>query len=269
MVRWRATRIALSTLRENYPDALGAYKPLVFLVKCMAPFYSTSMTDLCARRYCGTICAAIENALELTDRAPDCMKFQAMHNARAHGPKLLWVARHEPEHFQRWRASCCEGLSTSAPLTGIKLTDPSDASGTLWLDVRTSPVVDELLQACDMSLSPVPPIEEGSRAAGGMCSQCCWRARSTRKCNCCGRRGRHRTERAAWRGRGAMRGMSFLSLVRSGVLSVVTEQFRPSPPHLGVHALCHAIPNHQYTDRVCVLSAASCIRWLMQPNLSR
>ena len=48
-------------------------------------------------------------------------------------------------------------------------------------------------------------------------------------------------------------GDGFLSLGTSGVLSVVTGQFRPSP-HLGVHALCHAIPNR------CTEQASCCLR---------
>jgi xylulokinase len=55
-------------------------------------------------------------------------------------------------------------------------------------------------------------------------------------------------------------GDGFLSLGTSGVLSVVTDRFRPSP-QLAVHALCHAIPNRWHRTSV-VLSAASCVRWL-------
>jgi len=58
----------------------------------------------------------------------------------------------------------------------------------------------------------------------------------------------------------AQAGDSFVSLGTSGVLSVVTEQFRSSP-QLGVLTLCHAIPNRWHRTSV-VLSAASCIRWL-------
>ncbi|MFM0007491.1 FGGY-family carbohydrate kinase [Paraburkholderia dipogonis] len=55
-------------------------------------------------------------------------------------------------------------------------------------------------------------------------------------------------------------GEGFLSLGTSGVLSVVTERFRPSP-ELGLHALCHALPDRWHRTSV-VLSAASCLRWL-------
>jgi xylulokinase len=55
-------------------------------------------------------------------------------------------------------------------------------------------------------------------------------------------------------------GDGVLSIGTSGVLSVVTDRFRPSP-QLGVHALCHAIPDRWHRTSV-VLSAASCVRWL-------
>jgi sugar (pentulose or hexulose) kinase len=49
---------------------------------------------------------------------------------------------------------------------GHQHTDPSDASGTPWLDVGRREWSGELLQACDMTQMQVPPIEEGSRPAG-------------------------------------------------------------------------------------------------------
>src|SRR5258708_34984056 len=78
MIGGELRRLRYRRCERTIRTRLGAYKPLVFLVKCMAPFYSTSMTDLCARGYCGTICAASENALNSRTAHQDCMKLQAI-----------------------------------------------------------------------------------------------------------------------------------------------------------------------------------------------
>ena len=50
-------------------------------------------------------------------------------------PKLEWVARHEPEIFERARKILLPKDFVRLWLTGEYATDMSDASGTLWLDV--------------------------------------------------------------------------------------------------------------------------------------
>ena len=50
-------------------------------------------------------------------------------------PKLLWVARHEPEVFARLAKVLLPKAYVRYRLTGEMVEDMSDASGTLWLDV--------------------------------------------------------------------------------------------------------------------------------------
>ncbi len=49
-------------------------------------------------------------------------------------PKLLWVRKHEPERFDRVRSVLLPKDYLRLLLTGEKVSDPSDAAGTLWLD---------------------------------------------------------------------------------------------------------------------------------------
>ncbi|MFT8646155.1 FGGY family carbohydrate kinase [Gluconacetobacter sp.] len=51
------------------------------------------------------------------------------------GPKLLWVARHEPEVFRATRHVLLPKAWLRYWLTGEMIEEMSDASGTLWLDV--------------------------------------------------------------------------------------------------------------------------------------
>jgi xylulokinase len=50
-------------------------------------------------------------------------------------PKLLWVARHEPEVFAKLAKVLLPKAYVRYRLTGEMVEDMSDAAGTLWLDV--------------------------------------------------------------------------------------------------------------------------------------
>src|ERR1700728_52846 len=63
-------------------------------------------------------------------------------------PKLLWVSRHEPEIFRRTAYVLLPKDYLRLQLTGDKVSDPSDAAGTLWLDVAQRDWCDTLLAAC-------------------------------------------------------------------------------------------------------------------------
>lgn len=64
-------------------------------------------------------------------------------------PKLLWLRRHEPALFARVASVLLPKDWLRLQLTGDKVSDPSDAAGTLWLDVARRDWSDELLAATD------------------------------------------------------------------------------------------------------------------------
>jgi xylulokinase len=51
-------------------------------------------------------------------------------------PKLLWVAKHEPDIFARTARVLLPKDWIRLRLTGEAVSEPSDAAGTLWLDVE-------------------------------------------------------------------------------------------------------------------------------------
>jgi xylulokinase len=256
---WRATRIALSALRKNYPDAFGR----VQAIGLSGQMHGAVLLEANDRPLRPAILwndmRSVSECAELTTRAP--MLHAVAGNCAMPGltaPKLIWVARHEPEHFRKLACVLLPKDYLRLRLTGVKLTDPSDASGTLWLDVGRREWCDELLEACDMTRMQVPSIEEGSRAAGIV--RRCVADELGLPANVIVAAGGGDTATSALGVGAAESGDGFLSLGTSGVLSVVTGQFRPSP-HLAVLALCHAIPDRWHRTSV-VLSAASCVRWL-------
>ena len=50
-------------------------------------------------------------------------------------PKLVWMERHEPDRFARIRTVLLPKDYIRLRLTGIKASDVSDSSGTLWMDL--------------------------------------------------------------------------------------------------------------------------------------
>ncbi len=71
-------------------------------------------------------------------------------------PKLLWVARHEPEIFRRTACVLLPKDYVRLRLTGEKVSEMSDASGTGWLDVGRREWSDAMLAATDLSRAHMP-----------------------------------------------------------------------------------------------------------------
>jgi xylulokinase len=256
---WQATGMALSTLRNNHPEAFarilaiglsGQMHGAVLLRANHQPLRPAILwNDMRSASECAELEARAPRLRELTGNC-------AMPGLTA--PKLLWLARHEPECFRQLSCVLLPKDYLHLRLTGLKVTDASDASGTLWLDLGRRQWSEELLHACDMTCMQVPPIVEGCQATGVVLASVA--SELGLPANVLVAAGGGDTATSAL-GVGAVEaGEGFLSLGTSGVLSVITEHFRPSP-QLGLHALCHAIPDRWHRTSV-VLSAASCVRWL-------
>jgi xylulokinase len=68
-------------------------------------------------------------------------------------PKLVWVAKHEPEIFAATKLVLLPKAYLRLVLTGEAIEDVSDASGSLWLDVTRRDWSDEGLSATVLSRS--------------------------------------------------------------------------------------------------------------------
>jgi len=173
-------------------------------------------------------------------------------------PKLLWVRRHEPDVFRRVARVLLPKDWLRLRMTGEAVSDPSDASGTLWLDVARRAWSDEMLAATGLERRHVPRLVEGSSPSGGIRDDVARAWGVAPGATVAGGAG---DNAAAAVGAGAVRsGDAFLSLGTSGVLFVATDAFRPNPER-AVHAFCHCLPATWHQMAV-VLSAASCVAWL-------
>src|SRR2546427_121623 len=173
-------------------------------------------------------------------------------------PKLIWVAKHEPEVFARVATVLLPKDYLRLRLTGEKVSDMSDAAGTLWLDVARRDWSDVMLEGCRLSRAHMPRLVEGSEASGRLLPEIAASWGIHHPVTVTGGGG---DNAASAVGIGAVApGQGFVSLGTSGVLFVVNDRFSPNPAR-AVHAFCHALPRRWHQMSV-MLSAASCLRWV-------
>jgi xylulokinase len=175
-------------------------------------------------------------------------------------PKLRWLREHEPQAFARVTTVLLPKDYVRLQLTGERVCDMSDASGTAWLDVAQRDWSDELLALSGLQRTHMPRLVEGSAASGGLTPVAAQTLGLRAGIVVAGGAG---DNAASAVGMGAVEpGQGFLSLGTSGVLFLVTPGYRPNPPS-ATHAFCHALPQRWHQMSV-MLSAASCLQWAAQ-----
>lgn len=172
-------------------------------------------------------------------------------------PKLLWVARHEPDVFAKTRKVLLPKDYLRLFLVGDHVSDMSDAAGTLWLDVAKRDWSDALLSATGLTREHMPRLVEGSEPSGRLRPELVRRWGMSRAPVVAGGGG---DNAASAVGIGAVKpGAAFVSLGTSGVLFVSNARFSPNTAG-AVHAFCHAVP-HTWHQMGVILSAAASLEW--------
>ncbi|RQH09965.1 xylulokinase [Paraburkholderia dinghuensis] len=256
---WDGTRHSLAMLREKHPADFAQVRGIGLSGQMHGAVLLDAHDNVLRPAILWNDMRAVDECAELTARAPQLHRVAgnlAMPGFTA--PKLLWVARHEPQIFRETACVLLPKDYLRLRLTGGKVSDPSDAAGTLWLDVAKRDWSDALLDACNMTRSQMPALAEGSAPSGTLLPEIA-RELGLRPDVIVAAGGGDNATSAI--GIGATQpGDGFVSLGTSGVLCVVGDRFRPNPAS-AVHAFCHAIPDRWHQMSV-VLSAASCLRWV-------
>lgn len=194
---------------------------------------------------------------ELEARIPDSRRITGnMAMAGFTAPKLLWIARHEPEVFEQTRRILLPKDYLRLCMTGDFATDMSDAAGTLWLDVARREWSEAMLSACSLDRDAMPALFEGPDITGVLRAPVAqaWGMQRVPVVAGAG------DNAAAAVGLGVVSAnQAFVSLGTSGVVFVVTDAPAPSPER-GVHAFCHTLPE-RWCQMSVMLSAASCLDW--------
>jgi xylulokinase len=172
-------------------------------------------------------------------------------------PKLLWVRKHEPELFARTDCVLLPKDWLRLQLTGERVSEMSDAAGTLWLDVAARHWSPEVLAACGLTTKQMPRLVEGSEPSGTLKAELALRWGLPPDVIVAGGGG---DNAASAVGIGAVRpGEGFVSLGTSGVIFLTSDRFRPNPAS-AMHAFCHALPGRWHQMSV-MLSAANGLTW--------
>jgi xylulokinase len=142
-------------------------------------------------------------------------------------------------------------------LTGEHVSDMSDASGTLWLDVDRREWSQALLTATGLTPGHMPRLVEGSDVSGTLRAGPAASLGLPPGIRVAGGGG---DNAAGAVGIGCVApGQAFVSLGTSGVVFVADDRPLPDPDRT-VHAFCHALPGCWHRMAV-ILSAAASLDW--------
>lgn len=182
-------------------------------------------------------------------------------------PKLLWVARHEPDVWARLRLLLLPKDFVRLCLTGEAATDMCDAAGTLLLDEAARDWSPALLAAVGLERRQLPHLHEGPEPTGRLRPAVAADLGLSTDVFVVAGAG---DAAAGGIGIGAVdEGDAFLSLGTSGQYFISTESYRPAPESL-VHAFAHGLPG-RYMQMAALLNGASALAWaarVLAPELA-
>lgn len=168
-------------------------------------------------------------------------------------PKLLWVAKNEPDLFKRIARVLLPKDWLRLKLTGEAVSDPSDAAGTLWLDVERRQWSPAMLEATGLDERHMPRLVEGTEISGRLSAEAAAALGLKPGIPVAGGGG---DNAAGAVGIGVVHpDRAFVSLGTSGVIFVADNVLKKDPER-AVHAFCHCIPGMWHRMAV-ILSAAA------------
>ena len=174
-------------------------------------------------------------------------------------PKLLWMRENEPENFGRIARIMLPKDYVNYILTGTHSCDYSDASGMLLLDVEHKCWSKEMLDICGVSEAQMPRLFESYDCIGTVKPEIAKRLGIPETVKVCAGAG---DNAAAAVGTGVVgEGGCNISLGTSGTVFISSESFAVDR-YNALHAFAHADGGYHLMG--CMLSAASCNKWLME-----
>ena len=172
-------------------------------------------------------------------------------------PKLQWLARHEPEIWEKTARILLPKDYLRLWLTGEYVSDMSDAAGTSWFDTGARDWSDDLLAATGLTRAQMPTLVEGSAVSGHVRDGLAARWGLPKGVVVAGGGG---DNAASGVGVGTVRaGEAFVSLGTSGVLFAANDGYQPDPA-TAVHTFCHALPGTWHQMGV-ILAATDALNW--------
>ena len=172
-------------------------------------------------------------------------------------PKILWMKQHEPENFAKIAKIMLPKDYINYKLTGVHSCDYSDASGMLLLDVEHRCWSKEMLEICSVCESQMPKLYESFEVTGTLRPSVAEQLGLPETVKVVAGAG---DNAAAAVGTGVVgAGGCNISLGTSGTIFISSDTFGVDPNN-ALHAFAHADGGYHLMG--CMLSAASCNKWL-------
>ena len=177
-------------------------------------------------------------------------------------PKILWMRENEPDKFARICKIMLPKDYINYILTGVHCTDYSDASGMLLLDVKNRCWSQEMLDLCGVTEAQMPKLFESYECVGTLKPEIAKVLGLPETVRVAAGAG---DNAAAAVGTGTVgEGGCNISLGTSGTVFISSTRFGVDP-HNALHSFDHADGGWHLMG--CMLSAASCNKWLMEDVL--
>ena len=174
-------------------------------------------------------------------------------------PKILWMKNKEPGNFAKIAKIMLPKDYINYKLTGVHACDYSDASGMLLLDVEHKKWSPEMLEICGISEAQMPKLFESYEVIGTVKPEIAAEFGFSPDVKVVGGAG---DNAAAAVGTGTVgEGGCNISLGTSGTIFISSKQFGVDPNN-ALHAFAHADGGWHLMG--CMLSAASCNKWLCE-----
>jgi len=173
-------------------------------------------------------------------------------------PKILWVKENEPENFAKIAKIMLPKDYIAYKLSGVHCTDVSDASGMLLFDVKNRTWSKEMCDICSVKEEQLAKIYESYEAVGNILPAVAEELGISKDCKIVAGAG---DNAAAAVGTGTVgEGACNISLGTSGTIFISSNNFGVDSQN-ALHSFDHA--DGTYHLMGCMLSAASCNKWLM------
>ena len=172
-------------------------------------------------------------------------------------PKILWMRESEPENFARIAKIMLPKDYINYILTGVHSCDYSDASGMLLLDVQNKCWSQRMLEICGITEEQMPQLFESYQCIGTVTPEMARQLGIPQTAKVVAGAG---DNAAAAVGTGVVgNGGCNISLGTSGTIFISSDTFGVDPNN-ALHAFAHADGGWHLMG--CMLSAASCNKWL-------
>lgn len=173
-------------------------------------------------------------------------------------PKLLWIARYEPDAIGRAQHVLLPKDYVRFRMTHGFATDMCDASGALLLDVGRRQWSPEIAAAVGIPLSMLPTVLEGSAVSGLLQGEVAkaWDLAP----GLIVATGAGDAAAGAVASGAVNEGDAFISLGTATQYFVARDSHRPAPEHL-IHSFCHALPGRWF-QMAALLNGAGALAWV-------